>query len=114
MDIEKGQLDKSIIKDVTDIVKKLGFGIVFFIVFGILVIAIVYALFSRALMLWMYAIFSPIFALNYVVGSKNKSLERFTVKEFVSLAMVPVYVSAALAFGLMFLSLVMNPDNYAK
>lgn len=28
--------------------------------------------------------------------------------------MVPVYVSAALAFGLMFLSLVMNPVNYAK
>jgi len=26
--------------------------------------------------------------------------------------MVPVYVSAALAFGLMFLSLVMNPTNY--
>lgn len=114
MNIEKGQLEQGILNNVTDIFKKLGFGIVFFVVFGILVIAIVYALFSRAIMLWMYAIFSPIFALNHVLGSKNKSLEKFTIKEFISLAMVPVYVSAALAFGLMFLSLVMNPTNYSK
>lgn len=32
--------------------------------------------------------------------------------KFISLAMVPVYVSAALAFGLMFLSLAMNPSSY--
>lgn len=112
MDIEKSQLDKHVVKDVADIFKKLGFGIVFFLVFGILVIAIVYALFSRAIMLWLYAMFSPLFALNYVIGSKNKSLEKLTVTKFISLAMVPVYVSAALAFGLMFLSLVMNPKNY--
>lgn len=71
--------------------------------FGILVIAIVYALFSRALMLWLYAMFSPFFALNFVLGDKAKKLEKFTINEFISLALVPVYVSAALAFGLMFL-----------
>lgn len=59
-------------------------------------------------MLWLYAIFSPLFALMYVTGSKHKSLEKFSIKEFLSLAMVPVYVSAALAFGLMFLGAVMN------
>lgn len=67
-----------------------------------------YALFTRAVMLWMYAMFSPIFALNYVIGDKLKSLEKLSIAKFISLAMVPVYVSAALAFGLMFLSLVMN------
>lgn len=67
-------------------------------------------------MLWMYAIFSPLFALNYVLGDKlkDKGADKFTIKEFISLAMVPVYVSAALAFGLMFLSLVMNKDDYTK
>ena len=112
MDMTKNQIEKWEVDKVVKVVQKLGFGIVFFVVFGILVIAIVYALFSRAIMLWLYAMFSPIFALNYVLGSKNKSLEKLTVKEFISLAMVPVYVSAALSFGLMFLSLVMNPANY--
>ena len=81
---------------------------IFFIIFGILVIAIVYALFTRAIMLWMYAIFSPLFALMYVTGSKHKALEKFSISEFMSLALVPVYVSAALAFGLLFLGAVMN------
>ena len=76
-------------------------------IFGVLIIAIVYALFSRAVMLWLYAMFSPLFALNYVLGgSKSKAMEKlskFDIKHFISLALVPVYVSAALAFGLMFL-----------
>lgn len=84
--------------------------------FGILVIAIVYALFSRALMLWLYAMFSPLFALNYVMDFKGKlkdSVGKLSVTKFISLAMVPVYVSAALAFGLMFLGLVMSATGTA-
>ncbi|MDD5197356.1 MAG: hypothetical protein PHN60_00685 [Candidatus Gracilibacteria bacterium] len=99
------------INKILDIASKLGFGIIFFVIFGILVIAIIYALFSRALMLWLYAMFSPVFALTFVLGDKAKKLEKFTIKEFISLAMVPVYVSAALAFGLMFLGLVMGATN---
>ncbi|OIP55067.1 hypothetical protein AUK10_00115 [Candidatus Gracilibacteria bacterium CG2_30_37_12] len=102
------------INKVIDIASKLGFGIIFFVIFGILVIAIVYALFSRAMMLWLYAMFSPIFALTFVLGDKAKKLEKFTIKEFISLAMVPVYVSAALAFGLMFLGLVMGATGGDK
>ncbi len=97
---------------VVEIAKKLVFGALFFIIFGILVIAIVYALFTRALMLWMFAIFSPFFALNHVLsGSKSEALKKiskFDITHFISLALVPVFVSAALAFGLMFLWLVMN------
>ncbi len=99
------------VNKVIDIAMKLWFGVIFFVVFGILVIAIVYALFSRAIMLWLYAMFSPFFALNYVLGDKAKKLEKFTIHEFISLALVPVYVSAALAFGLMFLGLVMGATN---
>lgn len=94
------------------IASKLSFSFLFFIVFGILIIAIVYALLSRALILWLYAMFSPIFALNYVMDFKNESVKnsvgRMSITKFLSLALVPVYVSAALAFGLMFLGLVMN------
>lgn len=94
------------------IASKLSFGFLFFVVFGVLIIAIVYALFSRALILWLYAMFSPIFALNYVMDFKNESVKgsvgRMSIEKFLSLALVPVYVSAALAFGLMFLGLVMN------
>lgn len=100
------------ISNIGNIVSKLSFGLIFFVVFGILLIAIVYALFSRAVMLWMFAIFSPLFALNHVIGdSKSESLKKlseFSISHFISLAMVPVYVSAALAFGLMFLGAVMN------
>ncbi|MDP2104009.1 MAG: hypothetical protein Q8K26_03750, partial [Candidatus Gracilibacteria bacterium] len=119
-DITKNQIEKGSVKKVGDILRKIGLGIIFFIVFGVLVIAIVYALLTRAMMLWMFAIFSPLFALNFVLGGgKSKALEKLgklDIKHFISLAMVPVYVSAALSFGLMFLSLVMNPpvDGSAK
>jgi len=62
-------------------------------------------------MLWLFAMFSPLFALNYVMdfkGSLKDSVGKLSVTKFLSLAMVPVYVSAALAFGLMFLGLVMG------
>ncbi|MDD2916880.1 MAG: hypothetical protein PHH70_03495 [Candidatus Gracilibacteria bacterium] len=100
------------ITQMAEIAKKLVFGTLFFIIFGILVIAIVYALFTRAVMLWMFAIFSPLFALNHVLaGGKGKfaeSVGKFDISHFISLALVPVFVSAALAFGLMFLGLVMG------
>lgn len=103
---------KEKLKTLGGIASKLSFGFLFFVVFSILIIAIVYALFSRALILWLYAMFSPIFALNYVMEFKNESVKgsvgRMSIEKFLSLALVPVYVSAALAFGLMFLGLVMN------
>lgn len=71
-------------------------------------------------MLWGFAMFSPLFALNYFfehvkMGEKaKKSIEEFTISKFISLALVPVYVAAALAFGLMFIGSVVNmniPDS---
>lgn len=58
--------------------------------------------------------FSPLFALNHVLDFKSdglKSLKQFSVEKFISLALVPVYVSTALAFGLMFLGLVMGATS---
>lgn len=92
-----------------DILKKLTFWMIFALIFTILVIAIFLALISRMTMLWMYAIFSPLFAVSFAFWWKFKKLEdKINLKNFISLAMVPVYVSAALSFGLMFLSLAIN------
>ncbi len=52
-------------KTVTNVGLQVVVGLVFFVVFAILLLAIVAALFSRAVMLWIYAIFSPVFSLNY-------------------------------------------------
>ena len=68
-------------------------------------------------MLWMFAMFSPLFALSFVLGHGKGLAEKvanFSVGHFISLAMVPVYVSAALAFGLMFVGLAMNGTSNAQ
>ncbi|MDD2486818.1 MAG: hypothetical protein PHS92_00400 [Candidatus Gracilibacteria bacterium] len=103
------------VKKVGDIFKKLTFGVIFALVFGILIIAIAFALFSRMTMLWLFAMFSPVFALVYFFhGKGGKMMEdinkHISITKFISLAMVPVYVSAALAFGLTFLSLAMSAN----
>ncbi len=47
---------------------------------------------------------SPLFWLMYFLWDKWwEALKKFTIKEFISLAMVPVLVSAALSFGMLFL-----------
>lgn len=82
------------------------FDLVFIIVYTLLMIALAVALLVRGVALWFYAMFSPAFWLllffkkwEVDAGSKFK----FGIKEFISLAFVPVYVSAALAFGLLFI-----------
>lgn len=39
-----------------------------FLVFGLLVLALVFMLLVRAIKLWFYAIFSPLFTLSFVMG----------------------------------------------
>ncbi len=79
--------------------------LLFAIIYFILMVSLCLALFVRWMWLWMYMIFSPVFGLLYFFDkSKDWFMEgKFSISEFVSLAMVPVYVSAALAFGLLFI-----------
>lgn len=107
---ESGRLfKKDIISWLGDIFALWGkalFDIVFVIIYSLLMIALAVALLVRGVALWFYAMFSPAFWLllffkkwEVDAGSKFK----FGIKEFISLAFVPVYVSAALAFGLLFI-----------
>jgi hypothetical protein len=84
----------------------MGMSVLFAMVFMVILIALVIVLFTRVIRMWMYAIFSPLFALRYFLSDKvdkDGLLSKFEFKEFIGLAMVPVTVSAALGFGFMFL-----------
>ncbi|MFZ2256009.1 MAG: hypothetical protein WAW59_01635 [Patescibacteria group bacterium] len=41
-----------------------------FLVFGVLVIALIFILMTRAIKLWIYAMFSPLFTLHFVAGKE--------------------------------------------
>lgn len=95
------------IKAILDLGLKGIFDLIFVIMYFILMAALFLALFVRGIRLWMYAMFSPAFGLLYFFEKGKEGVgdgeAKFSVSEFISLAMVPVYVSAALSFGLVFL-----------
>lgn len=54
------------IKTVGSLANQLIFNAILFFIFGLLTIALVFILLVRAIKLWMYAIFSPIFTARVV------------------------------------------------
>ncbi len=85
---------------------------VMFLVFGILVIALIMVLFVRAIKLWMYAMFSPLFTLHFVAGKELfKDSDSFSLKEFVWLCFMPAIVGITLSFGLMVISVIQAPGQ---
>lgn len=97
--------DLNAIKTIADLVFKIVFDLLFIAVYLLLMIALMLALFARWVRLWLYAMMSPVFGLLYFFWAKEWfwDEQKFSVKEFIALALVPVYVSAALAFGLTFI-----------
>jgi hypothetical protein len=50
-------------------------------------------LLARAVMLWVYTIFSPFMTLELVMGGVMKNIsDDFSIKEFIGLAFVPALV----------------------
>ncbi|MCT4617391.1 MAG: hypothetical protein N4A38_04235 [Candidatus Gracilibacteria bacterium] len=99
---------------VFDIIIKIIFNFAFFIVFVVILMGLFLALFMRTAYLWLYTIFSPFFGIMYFFGDGfgGEKLKKFTFKEFISLVLVPVYVAAALSFGLLFISLISTNAKY--
>ncbi len=97
------------VSSVVDMVINLGLWLIFLVVYALLVLALTFALFTRAFYLWLIAIFSPLFGLFYYLEGKGGFAEdlkkKLSFSVFISLAMVPVYVSAALGFGLLFIKM---------
>lgn len=104
-EITKDQLSSpgGAIKAILDLWVKAVFDLVFIIVYCILIFALFLALLTRWVWLWLYMMLSPAFWLLYFFWEEASWTEKFTIKEFIALALVPVYVSAALSFGLVFL-----------
>ena len=100
-------IDLQTIKTIADLIFKIFFDILFILVYMLLMVALFLALFVRWIRLWIYMMLSPAFGLLYFFGKSGdgfgKSGEKFNIKEFIALALVPVYVSAALSFGLVFI-----------
>lgn len=71
--------------------------ILFFIIFA--------ALFVRIIWMWIYIMFSPVLALAFFFWKDSSDFfKKFNFSEFISLAMVPVYVSWALSLWVVFLT----------
>jgi len=113
----------SFVKWMADLIFKVIFDLLFVVIYLLLMIALFLALLTRWIRLWIYAMLSPVFWLLYFFKSEGvwEWDGKFSIKEFISLAMVPVYVAAALAFGLIFILVAgqwikneVSPDNYDK
>ena len=95
---------KGTVKTLTDLWFKSIFNLLFVLIYGILVISLALALFVRWIWLWLYMIFSPVFWLLYFFWKEKDWIGwKFSITEFLSLALVPVYVAWALSFWLLFI-----------
>lgn len=88
-------------------------GAIMFIAYGLLVMALIFMLFVRAIKLWFYAIFSPFMTLKFVLWDSmfKDNNDSFDLKEFVGLAFVPAIVGLALSFWLIIVSVMLKPPS---
>jgi hypothetical protein len=95
------------VKTIADLIFKIVFDVLFIAVYLLLMVALLLALFVRGVRLWIYMMLSPAFWLLYFFWKWSEGFwesgDKFNIKEFIALALVPVYVSAALAFWLVFI-----------
>ncbi len=103
--------DLSAIKTMWDLVVKLLFDVLFVIVYSVLMVALWLVLMVRWIYIWIYIMISPVFWLMYFFDKTSgwwEFFDKFNVKQFISLAMVPVYTMLALTFWLLFMFIVWN------
>lgn len=94
---------------IADIIVKIIFDLLFIVIFSILLIALWLVLMVRGIYIWIYIMISPIFWLMYFFDKSEwwwEFFDKFNIKNFISLTMVPVYAMLALSFGLLFMFVV--------
>lgn len=95
------------------------FAVFTYIAFAVLILILCFLLFKRAIMMWLYLAFAPFMTFAYVFSGKQMQDERvwWNITSFISLALIPVIISAALSFGFVFISIinaaVMSQTNVA-
>ncbi len=97
----------SAIANLFDVFFSMWFDFIFFIAYALIMLALLFTLITRWFYLWMYMVISPIFWLLYFFKKEKtwfKWMENLNISTFIWLAMIPVYVSAALVFWLLLIS----------
>lgn len=105
------EIDLTNIQTMWDLVVKLLFDVLFVLVYAILLVALWMVLMVRGIYIWIYMMISPLFWLMYFFDKTSgwgEFFDKFNVKQFISLAMVPVYSMLALSFWLLFLFVIWN------
>lgn len=111
--VQKIDTKMDVVTSIMHIIHQWIIGALMFIIYGLLVMALIFMLIMRAMKLWFYAIFSPLFTIKYMLGDKwfgeaDKD-GSFKITEFIGLAFVPAVVSLALSFGLIIISALYTP-----
>lgn len=110
---------KDCTKNLMGIVRDFWLSLIVTVFFAIMLIALCWVLLMRAIKLWIYIMLSPLFGLAFftwewlgtpVWEGWESGMGSVGFKAFFKLAMVPVLVSAVLAFGLLFVWVVR--DNF--
>lgn len=79
---------------------------IMFLIFGLLMLALLSILFVRAIWMWIYAIFSPLFTFNFVMWWSWKSDDKIDIMEFISAAFAPAIIWFVLWFGIIVITAV--------
>lgn len=97
--------DLKTVKNIMELWIKWVIDLLVVLVFFVLMIALMLALFIRWVYIWIFLVISPLFGLMFFFWDDKmwESLKKFSLKEFISLALMPVYVWAALSFWLLFI-----------
>jgi len=113
------QSAKSCVENLMGILRDFGLSLIVTVFFAIMLIALCWVLLMRAIKLWIYIMLSPLFGLAYFTGQWmgetvwkgwESGFGEVGFKAFFKLAMVPVLVSAVLAFWILFVGVVR--DNF--
>lgn len=115
---DKYKSAKDCVENLVAIVRDFGLSLIVTLFFAVMLVALCWVLLMRAIKLWIYIMLSPLFWLAYFTWKAGESFGdawesgfgQVGFKQFFSLAMVPVLVSAVLAFGLLFVGVVR--DNF--
>ena len=98
------------VHNLADLIIKILMDLIFILIYAILIVALWLVLMTRWIYLWLFMMFSPVFALLFFFDKKEWGWEgfvsNFSVGKFISLALVPVYSMAALSFWLLFMFVV--------
>lgn len=111
------EIDFSTVTSILSQWVKVVFNIILVVIYIVLLAWLSLTLFARIVMVWLYTILSPLAWLAYFFSWKwweDTPLQNFSFKEFIGLAMFPVYCSAALAFWMIFLSWIWNTERYSE